>query len=108
MKQNSELNFLSSEESAEDSFIIFSSQSENKQQSSNELKLITFLNDKNKTLYFLNGYPNIKQLFIKYNTNLCSSTAVERLFSFAGFIHSPSRLKLPDNTFEKLVFIKGN
>lgn len=92
----------------DDEFYIFTSQKMEKQQSQNELELITFLNDKSKSLSSLKKYPNITNLFIRFNTSLCSSAAVERLFSFAGFIQSPTRSSLSDDCFRKLIFLKGN
>jgi len=59
-------------------------------------------------LSILNNYVTIKKLLVKFNTNLCSSAPVERLFSFAGFIHCPTRRNLSNHNFEKLVFLKGN
>lgn len=56
----------------------------------------------------LTKYPIIRKLFVKCNTDLYSSTHVERLFSFAGFIMSPTRSCLSDTNFENLVFLKGN
>ena len=44
-------------------------------------------------------------LFIKYNTGLPSSAAVERLFSTAGDV---LRACLSEANFEHLVFLKGN
>lgn len=73
-----------------------------------ELQILQFFNDKNKSLTCLNNYNVVKQLFIDYNTNICSSAPVERLFSFAGFIMAPTRSRLSDEQFEKLVFLKGN
>lgn len=93
----------------DDDFIVLASKNTNQPQKSNlELELVSFFNDSNDDLATLNSYPNIKKAFIKYNTSLCSSGPVERLFSLAGFIHSPSRGCLSDTTFEKLVFMKGN
>ena len=46
-------------------------------------------------------------LFIKYNTGIPSSAAVERLFSVAGDVLRPKRACLSDY-FEQLVFLKGN
>jgi len=46
-------------------FFIFSSQVENKQQSKNELELITYFNDNNKSLHCLNNYPSIKKTIYK-------------------------------------------
>jgi hypothetical protein len=47
-------------------------------------------------------------LFIKYNTPVLSSAAVERLFSMGSDILRPKRSALTANNFEKLVFLKGN
>ncbi|XP_051927040.1 uncharacterized protein LOC127604142 isoform X1 [Hippocampus zosterae] len=47
-------------------------------------------------------------LFIKYNTPLPSSAAVERVFSTAGDIVRPKRTALANASFDKLVFLKGN
>lgn len=48
------------------------------------------------------------KLFLKYNTPLPSSAAVERLFSSAGDILRPKRSSLTNQNFEKLVFMRGN
>ena len=71
-------------------------------------KILSRCNPAEKSLNCLNNYPSIKKLFIKYNTSLCSSAPVERLFSFASFVHSPSRSNLSDKTFENLIFLKSN
>nr|XP_012226038.1 PREDICTED: uncharacterized protein LOC105674340 isoform X1 [Linepithema humile] len=89
-------------------FFIFSCPKTEKQQSQQQLEFVSFLNDKSKSLSSLNNYPSVKKLFIRFNTSLCSSAAVERLFSFAGFIQSPSRRSLSDKCFQKLIFLKGN
>ena len=47
-------------------------------------------------------------LFIKYNTGIPSSAAVERLFSTAGDVLRPKRACLSEDNFEHLVFLKGN
>lgn len=47
-------------------------------------------------------------MFVKYNTPLPSSAAVERLFSTGSDILRPKRSALTADNFEKLVFIKGN
>ncbi|KAK4872607.1 hypothetical protein RN001_014636 [Aquatica leii] len=63
----------------------------------------------NKTyLRMLDQYPDIKQLFIKYNTTLPSSAPVERLFAYADMIMRPKRRSMNDETFKKLLLIKGN
>lgn len=99
----------SSTSKEDDDFIVFTNRdSEQPQTSTMELELVSFLNDKSKELSILESYPNIKKVFIQFNTSLCSSGPVERLFSLAGFIHSPTRGCLSDETFKNLVFLKGN
>lgn len=101
----SESNFSSKE-----NFYVFSdySTATNKKKNVVEVELNKFWEDKNFNINVLENYPNIKKLFIKFNTNLCSSAPVERLFSFAGFKHSPNRGSLSDKNFEMIVFLKGN
>lgn len=96
----------------DDDFIVFenrhSDQHNTSQTSKMELELVSYLNDRSKELSALGRFPNIKNEFIQFNTSLCSSGPVERLFSSAGFIHSPTRGCLSDSTFKNLVFMKGN
>ncbi|MEL7309790.1 MAG: hypothetical protein AAGK05_19390 [Pseudomonadota bacterium] len=47
-------------------------------------------------------------LFIKYNTRIPSSAAVERLFCTAGDVLRPKRACVSEENFENLVFLKGN
>lgn len=84
------------------------SRATNKKKNNLEVEILNFWDDISVNIEVLNKYPNIKKMFIKYNTNLCSSAPVERLFSFAGFMHSPNRGSLSDKNFEMLVFLKGN
>lgn len=49
-----------------------------------------------------------KEMFIKYNTPLPSSAAVERMFSIGSDILRAKRSALTADNFEALVFIKGN
>ncbi|KAG0709966.1 hypothetical protein GWK47_023755 [Chionoecetes opilio] len=47
-------------------------------------------------------------LFIRYNTPVPSSAAVERLFSMGSDVMRPKRSSLTAKNFEKLVLLKGN
>ena len=47
-------------------------------------------------------------LFIKYNTAIPSSAAVERLFCSAKGVLRAKRSTLSDQNFKKLLFMKGN
>ena len=78
------------------------------QKDSPEMQAMKYLQDNRSTLQSLDDYPAVKSVFIRYNTALPSSAPVERLFSFAGMIHSPKRGSLSDTLFEQLVLMKGN
>lgn len=73
-----------------------------------DLEVLQYLEDKSKELSILNTYQMVKRVFIRYNTVLPSSAAVERLFSFAGLITRPHRRAMSDKTFEYLLLLKGN
>lgn len=99
-------NQSSSEE--EDSFFVLNNSVINQCESCSKLQLISFFNNKNKSMASLDNYSDVKKAFIRYNTSLCSSSPVERLFSFATFISYPARSSLSDTSFETLLFLKGN
>lgn len=73
-----------------------------------ELLMLHFFAEECQDLKLLNRYPEIKSVFIKYNTPLPSSAAVERLFSFASMTNLPKSHKLSDNMFQKRVVLKCN
>lgn len=73
-----------------------------------ELEILHFFNDANQHLNILHNYPNIKQDFLKYNTALPSSAAVERLFSYATMTNMPKSNRLSDRNFETRVLLKAN
>jgi hypothetical protein len=54
------------------------------------------------------GEQTLIDLFIKFNTGIPSSAAVERLFSVGKDILTAKRANLSDDNFEKLMFMKGN
>lgn len=62
----------------------------------------------NKNLFPMEHRDVWVDLFVKYNTFLPSSAAVEHLFSAAGDIIRPKRSSLTAINFEELVFMKGN
>lgn len=72
-----------------------------------DLETLQYLKDDDTSLDSLNKYPNIKKVFLKFNTCLPSSAPVERLFSFGGMIMWPHRRKMIDNLFEQIVVLKS-
>lgn len=73
-----------------------------------ELLMLHFFAEESQDLQLLNRYPEIQSVFIKYNTPLPSSAAVERLFSFATMTNLPKSHRLSDSMFEKRVVLKCN
>jgi hypothetical protein len=53
-------------------------------------------------------HPEILRMFLRYNTELPSSASVERLFSTGVQIFKPTRNRLSDTTFERVLFLKTN
>ncbi|KAI9554937.1 hypothetical protein GHT06_020217 [Daphnia sinensis] len=71
-------------------------------------ELDMFLADQSVKTSSLLKYPTIKEMFLKFNAALPSSASVERLFSVGGSIFRPTRNRLSDANFEKMLFLKVN
>lgn len=56
----------------------------------------------------LNEFPNIKAVFSKYNTTICSSAPIERVFSQSLMIFAPRRNRLSAVHFEQTLHLKHN
>lgn len=94
----------------EDSFFEFEVQAPSIQPPHHHLRaeVFRYLEDPRSEVGMLQYFPTVKAVFIRYNTNLCSSAAVERLFSFANLTLRPNRQRLNDELFEKLLLLKCN
>lgn len=56
----------------------------------------------------LNDFPNIRKLFLRFNTPVPSSAAAERLFSVARDVLTIKRGRLSDENFENQLLLKCN
>lgn len=72
------------------------------------MEIFNFLNDSRRELNFLHQMPEIKRVFLKFNTTLSSSAPVERLFSQALLIFTPRRNRLSASNFERSLIVKHN
>ena len=66
-----------------------------------------YLGDSSSELSSLHSYTTIRKLFLKLNTGLPSSAAVERLFSLGGKVFTPLRSRLNSKHFEMMVFLRA-
>ena len=81
-----------------------------RQCNSSEKLLDNFLKEKHesqsKGIAMLLSSTTLRELFVKYNTAIPFSAAVERLFSLGKDVLKPKRSGLSDEHFEMLVFLK--
>lgn len=69
---------------------------------------VRFLGDTQKDFSMLNNYPIVREIFLKANTSLTSSAAIERTFNFAGMVNDKKRASMIPENFETCVVMKGN
>ena len=65
-----------------------------------------FLRDKDTSIEMLNKYPQIKALFMKYNTSIPTSAPFERLFSITAIVLTVRRNRLSDSLLQMLILLK--
>lgn len=75
---------------------------------SSTIEILNYLNDPRKELDILHKLPEIKRIFVKFNTTLSSSAPVERLFSQALLIFATRRNRLSSSNFERSLIVKHN
>lgn len=102
-----------SSEPKEEDFFYIDSDSDCENQNSHprskaELIIAHFSAEESKDLNILNNYPEIKRVFLRYNTPLPSSAPVERMFSYATITNCPKANRLADEMFQKRVILKAN
>lgn len=105
-KENNFFNFDSDSDSENSE--MQSNRSSDSPKTKAELLMLHFFAEESQELEILNRYPEIKNVFTKYNTALPSSAPVERLFSYATMTNLPKSHKLSDQMFERRVILKTN
>ena len=78
------------------------------QENLTSIDVLHFMEDPNNNLESLHRYPKIKNVFLKFNTSLTSSTPVEHFFSFGSIILQGRKGRLTDKNFKKLTLLKAN
>ncbi|XP_066904781.1 uncharacterized protein [Halyomorpha halys] len=74
---------------------------------SSGLKIAQYLSDPNRKIEMLHKHPEIKRIFIKYNTSLSSSASVQGLCSFSTMQHLTKSHNLENKHFETRILLKG-
>lgn len=87
---------------SEDDFLIFTQAPP----IDNEAK--SYLESAGTSYEMLEAYPQVKKLFVRFNTPLNSSAAIERVFNFAGILSDKKRGSMTPSNFSSCMFIKGN
>lgn len=73
-----------------------------------EAEVDRYLNDDRKYIKVLDEYPLVRKVYFKYNTTLCSSGAIERVFSQSALIFTPRRNRISAGNFEACLLLKYN
>jgi hypothetical protein len=66
-----------------------------------------YVEDPSSELSSLFKYPNIFKLYVKLNTGLPASAAIEILFSLGGRVFTPLLPNMTSEHFEMLVFLRA-
>lgn len=102
-----EASTLPNERTQESIFEDFLQDEDNRSENEADLDEVDmYLRDKDQTIEMLDKYPQIKNLFVKYNTSIPTSAPVERLFSTAAIVLIVRRNRLSDRLLEMLILLK--
>lgn len=110
-RDRNESHSSSTNDNDEEFFLSFASRRSNRRTSIEQninAELERYLNDDRKQYSMLNDYPNIRELFFKFNTTLASSGVVERVFSQSSLIFTPRRNRILASNFEYALLLKYN
>lgn len=77
-------------------------------ESEKEADVNTFLSSPQTDYKIFQRFPHMRHIFLKYNTKLSYSAAVERVFSQTLMIFTPRRNRLSADHFEQALMLKHN
>jgi hypothetical protein len=77
-------------------------------QVSDELQNYLMSRDKRLTMLNQPQFKTIKAMFLRFNSPLASSGAVERVFNYAGMINRAKRNRISPQVFSQNVLLKAN
>lgn len=89
-------------------FQVFSAVLSNSLEQSVEAEVERYLNGDQQENKILNEYPYIREVYLRHNTTLCSSAAIERVFSQSALIFTPRRNRIHSTNFEYALLLKLN
>lgn len=109
-KEQRSVEDASEEVNDEDFFISYTPRlmRRNSVEQSIEAEVEKYLMDDRKQIEMLNEYTHVKLVYYKYNTTLCSSAAIERVFSQSALIFTPRRNRILASNFEYVLLLKYN
>ena len=67
-----------------------------------------FLASNDKALHSVHVFPNIRHVYLKYNTILPAQAGTERLFSIGGLTFNTKQHSLHDENFEQQCMLNCN
>lgn len=73
-----------------------------------EAEVLKYLEGSNKSLGCLKDFPRVRKLFLKYNSTLTSSTAVQQLFSHKENLITPQCNRETEEYFQRVVLLQYN
>lgn len=73
-----------------------------------EAEVERFFDDDRQDVNILNEYPHIREVYLRHNTTLSSSAAIERVFSLSALIFTPRPNRINATNFEYALLLKLN
>ena len=96
-----------SDDNSDESFFVFDNAKSSSDSTAHD-EVRKYLEESDISLKYLQTFPIVKKLFLKYNTTLPSSAPVECLFSHGGNFLTASRNRMRDDHMELVLLLHYN